>query len=525
MKLKEAPDSARGNDKHCAPGTRGELLDRLRVWGLKIETLPRVLLISDVAGSGKSTVANHISDEWLESGHLVGRFYFSSEETDTSTTKCVCSQLARDIFTRYPVLLEKLSSILSNITSITSLRFPRQFQALVTEPLITAREAILPDAKSAPMILVFDALDECVEIKEFLNTLLTELRSLPFVKVVLTTRPDPHIDPILEASDLVGGGRDVALYLPSEPAQYRDRDVAAYIQQRLKGHEFFTVERVERLVERSAGLFLFASIACDELLKTWVREDTFAELLIVKPGCSNLDSLYINILQKALPNDKSTKVLIPVLQTLLAARVPISISTIERFLPATSQTAMVVKHLGSLMKDGTPHRPIHLVHATFREFLFEETRSGKFFIQPSVAHRNVAVQCLRTLLRHLHPDLCCLANPREPFPMRRYNQDVAMPPSYTSEQGFVPIKYALRFWADHAREAIRESEVQHYLKQFLEQALLFWIEWISILNLIPDVLASIQGLQYALAKDMSKVRNPYDSVMATTNVMAVFAAV
>jgi hypothetical protein len=311
----------------------------------------------------------------------------------------------------------------------------------------------------------------------------------------------------LDGSDLVARGADVSLYLPAEPAERRDVDVAAYIQERLKGDAFFTPQRVRDLVQRSAGLFLFASIVCDELLKTWAQEEVFAEITGIKAGYSTLDSLYINILQRTLPDGKSTKVLMPVLQTLLAARIPISISTIERFLPSHSQTARVVKHLGSLMKDGTPHRPIHLVHATFREFLFEEKRSGIFYIRPAIAHRDLAIRCLQILMDELHPDLCDIAVPGEPYTMPLDRQSPVPMPPHTYEQAFVPIKYAIQFWPEHVREAIEQPEVQHHLRQFFEHSVLYWIEWIAVLRLIPDVLVSLQSLQHVLGADISEVNS------------------
>jgi hypothetical protein len=492
IKFKEAPIEARGNDLECASGTRQVILNRLRIWGENISETPRVFLLSDVAGSGKTTVASHMAKEWLERGLLLSQYYFSSDDDETKNTRLLCGQMARDIIQLHPSSQEILSATFSDVVSITNWKLSRQFHLVVTETLRQIRKDTSPDTDHSPMILIFDALDQCADRHDFVTVLLSELAFLPFVKILLTTRPDPTIDVLLRESDLVGG-LDVSLYIPEDPNGYKDIEV--YMEQLLPN----TVPKDQRqqLIKRTGGLFVFAATACQQLRQVWIDDSTFPELMNVVPG--DLSLLYINILKQALPNNVAIRYMKAVLGVIIVARRRVSIATIERFLPDNDKVGLLVDHLGSVMKDGTPYRPIHLLHATFKEFISDQTRADKYYIPTVEANLKVAIRCLEILLEELHCDLLHILEDGQPVPTKTSSSYDLLDQFTKEDSRFIPVLYALRFWPDHTRKVLREPNVQTLLKRFLEEKLLFWIEWIGIFQLLPDILRSLQRLQDTIA--------------------------
>jgi hypothetical protein len=313
---------------------------------------------------------------------------------------------------------------------------------------------------------------------------------------------------MLRGSNLVGG-RDISLYIPQEVPE-RHHDVSVYIRQHL---DHLPNGKQQLLIERAAGLFLFAATVCEQLDpdESWLEEEIFDELMNINPESSPLDGLYSNILEQALPKVGSkadlVKLVVSVLQIVTIARIPVSIFTIENYLPSNKKVDKIVGRLGGVMKDGTPHRPIHILHSTFKEYLIDQHRSKEFFVQPRSAHRQLALQSLHILQQSLHVDISGTSREGEPFPQPPTEPKMMSLPEVVLDPSFSPIRYAIQFWADHVREGANEPEVQQMLQKFFENQLLYWVEWVAVLGLVPDALTSLRKLEDALAATLSKVHN------------------
>ncbi|PPQ83803.1 hypothetical protein CVT25_001019, partial [Psilocybe cyanescens] len=112
---------------------------------------------------------------------------------------------------------------------------------------------------------------------------------------------------------------------------------------------------------------------------------------------AQLDALYIDILSEV--EDVKT-----VLQILGVAYVypfnkdSLGVNELEEFMqlsPGTVQLLLI--DLLSVVDASDNNKPIKFLHASFTDFLFDPSRSGQFFIDPSKMHGEAAYFCISAI--------------------------------------------------------------------------------------------------------------------------------
>jgi len=94
--------NARGNQhESCAEGTRVDIIDGILRWAGDGDAEPMLALI-DQAGTGKSTIAAHMTQKWENEGTLLARFFFSKPSTVTANG--LASTMAKDLAKNVPSL-------------------------------------------------------------------------------------------------------------------------------------------------------------------------------------------------------------------------------------------------------------------------------------------------------------------------------------------------------------------------------------------------------------------------------------
>ena len=267
------------------------------------------------------------------------------------------------------------------------LSLEEQYEGLVAGPLkVLNRRAIL----------TIDALDECENRTELMETLRNERLAIPALKTLITGRPEFDIRQWV----MKGGGVYTASFRQLEGA---NKDVEKYIRDRLKDE---TSDIQDRAIHRAEGHFIWARIACDLLYDAPDTEGTLKELEGPLEGASKLDSIYRVALKHATPEDNaSRKIIILVLQMLLAMRTPLSIAALMEISPWSEKVVgRTIVRLGSLLQFQGPNDPIRPLHTTFREFLVSRERAGEYFIQPQLGHYTLALGSLKILGYYSSPD-------------------------------------------------------------------------------------------------------------------------
>ncbi|KIM32075.1 hypothetical protein M408DRAFT_50615, partial [Serendipita vermifera MAFF 305830] len=171
----------------CLRGTREKTLQTIRDWANDGNTNNRMFCLLDIAGSGKSTVAKTMVDEWKREGRLLARFFFSRDTTTTMSIQSFCSTVANAFSALNPRFKASMGEYMS-VPDWQFHSFEEQFEGLVASPLRKAQQ---------PAILIIDALDECSDRhgdrRRLLEILCTPQDLSPLLRILVTGRPEPDI--------------------------------------------------------------------------------------------------------------------------------------------------------------------------------------------------------------------------------------------------------------------------------------------------------------------------------------------
>jgi hypothetical protein len=143
--------------------------------------------------------------------------------------------------------------------------------------------------------------------------------------------------------------------------------------------------------------------------------------------------------------------------------------------------------MGSLISGTTkPDSPIRPLHASFHDFLTDESVNGEFFIDLSKAQHDLAFASLRVMVYGLRFNICDLSssylpNSEDPGPQELVK--TCIPPH---------LSYSSRFWTSHVRTAVFNDELTKEVKLFFNhQQLFFWLELLALVNALSGAVAAL----------------------------------
>ena len=144
--------------------------------------------------------------------------------------------------------------------------------------------------------------------------------------------------------------------------------------------------------------------------------------------------------------------------------------------------------MGSLLSGVyNPLVPIRPHHTSFRDFLTDESRSQKWFVDPRAGHHIMVLGCFRTMNRDLSFNICHLETSYVP------NRGISDLEHRLTQ--FVPprLSYAACSWRDHLRHTPISSDLRQELRTFSHEKLLFWFELLSLLESINNAASSLEA--------------------------------
>src|SRR3984957_13370737 len=172
----------------CLPGTRTALLEDIWTWIQSADDTKsaEIFLLSDLAGTGKSSIAHSVAKRCYDAGLLASSFFFERDVAERNRPQHLFTSIARDLAPLNRAFSERINLILENDRSLAWASPSRQFDQLVLAPSLIHRFA-------RPIVIVIDALDEGYS-PELLNILCNEIPKLPgSFRIFLTSRPENHI--------------------------------------------------------------------------------------------------------------------------------------------------------------------------------------------------------------------------------------------------------------------------------------------------------------------------------------------
>lgn len=487
----------------CFKGTRVAILDQVIEWmkNTSPET-PQIYWINGMAGIGKSTVACTACKRavLLRLRLVLVSYFFSRTQADLSTARLFISSIAYQIGQCDHRVKACIGEALEKNPDIPYQNRQRQMSELLIGPLLASNI-------EGPIIVVVDALDECEpkHAQELLSLILICAKRVPFLRFLITSRPEPHISKILSPNTTLE-----AVFLHNVEEHVITADIKCYLQAELTriAREFDISSSlawpspvdVTSLVEKSGKLFVYAAtvirfIADEEVwspvsqLRIALGSETAKD---AKPH-AKLDELYLEVLRNTI-KESQRKDLVERLRHVVGAiillRNPLPIASLASLLNVPkSDVIAALRRLHSLIIQSGQNPP-RIYHKSFPDFITDPSRCPDldFLIVRSAQHSQLAQHCFTTMAKGLKKNVLGLSNPFLP------NHNI---PDFDAKMVFKfppELRYACQYWVSHLLEASKEDipRPARSLEEFGSQFVSWWIEPMSLLDKMSPAASSLQ---------------------------------
>ena len=135
-------------------------------------------------------------------------------------------------------------------------------------------------------------------------------------------------------------------------------------------------------------------------------------------------------------------------------------------------------------------QPVKTFHKSFPDFITDPSRCSdtRFYISPGDAHLELAMNCLRMMDGGLEQDILSL-------PDYALNSEVGDLQTRISDRISIALQYACRSWHSHLTRTTGDvTEVVSYLRIFLEEKFLAWLEVVSAVGAVGGAVAGLEKL-------------------------------
>ena len=400
--------------------------------------------------------------------------------------------------------------MVSNDDGIANKILHDQWKQLIIEPISKLDIKPVP----ATLVLVIDALDECDkqgDIRRVLQ-LLANAGTLQTVRlrVLITSRPEKDIRHGF-SQVLRGIYQESILHDISKSTV--NNDIYIFLNhkfERTLPNDWPGEEAIEHLVQKAAGLFIWAATAYRFLYEGSPFHEQRLHLIL--QGNANttepeaeLNKIYITVLNNSLrPNyseqEKNDfyKMLRGILGSIVLLFSPLSADSLASLInfPGKNLRPML-DHLHSILDIPIGQAgPIRLHHPSFRDFFLDTKRctDRQLQVDGNEIHWALANSCIRIMSDKLKKDICNLHIPGA----------LASEVDDNQIEQFIPeeLQYACSYWVQHLQESknvlLDNGEVHLFLRKFL----LFWLEALSLLGKISEGITALISLE-----NLAKVNN------------------
>jgi len=142
-----------GNRRSCLRGTRESVLSEIESW-TKDPNKSSVFWLNGLAGTGKSTITQTVSERVFADGLLGASFFSSRDFEDRSDLQFIFPSLAFQLAHKYHEFRSILVPLLQSDPDVVYESLYSQMEKLIVKPLRSA---------DVSTVIVIDALDECTD--------------------------------------------------------------------------------------------------------------------------------------------------------------------------------------------------------------------------------------------------------------------------------------------------------------------------------------------------------------------------
>ena len=493
-----------GSRRSCLKGTRETVLNEIEAWAKDFKQSP-VFWLNGLAGTGKSTIAQTVSERIFADGQLGASFFCSRDFEDRSDLHFIFPTLAFQLAHKFPKFRSVLVPLLQSDPDVAHESLYRQMEKLIIEPLELA---------DISTVIVIDALDECKDEEPssaILSVLGRLVERIPEVKFFITGRPEPRIRtgfrlPILVDSASVFVLHDVDPPLINSDIRLFLKHELSELAHRHQLGRWPSDEQIDLLCNRAAGLFVYAVATVKFLDSNVYLPERRLGAIVKLPECTapegktrfnpktTLDSLYTSILQTAFSEGdpemySGVRSVIGAVVLLVNPLPPSAIATLVSLDPREIVLVLTpVQSLLTLGEDST--QPVKPFHKSFPDFITDSSRctDTRFYISPRNLHFELATNCLRMMNDGLEQNLLSL-------PDYALNSEVEDLKTRISNCINIALLYACRSWHNHLIKTEGDvSGVLSHLRVFLEEKFLAWLEVFSAVGAVGGAVVALESL-------------------------------
>ena len=403
----------------CHPSTRERILHRILNW-VEGDSCERILWLSGSAGTGKSAIAQTISERCKRNGRLAATFFFFRTSSERNTSERLVATLAYQIALSVPAAKEYIANAVEDDLAVFNKDINSQVFQLIIRPLTLAAQGLDSTQQS---LVVIDGLDECID-KRQQTDILSAIGSafmnheLP-LRFLICSRPEHDIQMRFEQPDLQSATARFVVDMDDTVTQ----DITTFL-----AAEFSRIHRehciqetpwppegvIESLAERASGQFIYASTVV-KFIDDWdfQPQQRLDMVLGTLPygtfsPFAEIDLLYTQILD-AMPASKVEKALL-----CLGAIVYCHDIHNSFYYGVAITGSIFLNELFQLSSRGVEHllRELHSVldvqlqpsirHKSFSDFLSCKTRSGRYYIDKEIVLTEILGLLWATIPRSLN---------------------------------------------------------------------------------------------------------------------------
>ncbi|GAB1519477.1 hypothetical protein RhiTH_002545 [Rhizoctonia solani] len=402
----------------CQEGTRRGVLGDIDRWIRDEDSTHKLMWIYGQAGIGKSTVATSVCQELSDKGILVVSFFCKRDDSALRDPLRLINSVAHGVTIHYPPYGKLVAQEIETNKDLCTSYLQTRYLGLLKKPLCALDSAYSPP----PCVIIIDAMDECgtedtrtqqdATRKQVLGYLLDLSSLVPWLKVIVTSRPDSNIRVVFEqsAAQLISQ-IDLHGYSAVD-------DIQTFIKAKLNdiaNRDEWPADGIERICKKAGGLFIWAATACAFIIEA---DDPPEQLRILFEenvsgnGFDGLDSLYTTVIKNALGNS------VPNIQRCIGSIVTISMrqpvpfevlsKLMERHIKLTV-LERIIERLGAVFyRDAHLKEAIRVIHPSFADFVLDKDRSKSFWIDPIQRNIEISIGCVSIMEDELRFNICDL---------------------------------------------------------------------------------------------------------------------
>ena len=493
-----------GNRRGCLRGTRETVLEEIESWTKDFDESP-VFWLNGLAGTGKSTIAQTISERAFADGRLGASFFCSRDFEDRSDLHFIFPTLAFQLARKYSRFRSILVPLLQLNPDILHESLYSQMEKLIVEPLESA---------GISTTILIDALDECKDEEPssaILSVLGRLVERIPGAKFFITGRPEPRIQtgfrlPLLKDATNVFILHDVHPLLINNDITLLLKYELSKLAHRRQLDGWPTAEHVNLLCHRAGGLFVYAVATVKFLDSPFFSPVEQLETIANSPENTGyegetefqenktLDSLYVWILTKSfrVGNPLVFSKFRTIVGTVILLMNPLPPSAIAQLMGLKTEQVMLYLRLiqSLLLLDEDVGQPVKPFHKSFPDFVTDPLRctDERFYISPGHLHSELLTNCLRVMDEGLERNLLSL-------PDYSLNSDVVDLEARIKNHISVALEYACRSWCNHLTAVKGDfTGVTPLLRLFMEKKFLAWLEVLSVLKATRGAAIGLEKL-------------------------------